>query len=251
MLVDGTVRRSTGPWSPAVHALLDFLERRRFAGSPRVLGLDSQGREVLSYLPGETVGESRPWPAWAHSDAALRQVGDWLRRYHDTVRAFRPPQGAAWRLGTRPWCPGDVIAHNDAAPYNAVWQPHSGTGGRLVGFIDWDFASPQPAVWDLAYTVFSWVPLHARHVVAEEGFTDFAGRPRRLRMLLDAYGWHGTVEEVLEAVAARVAAHIEDVRELAARDPLFARLVDAGVTNYLNQALTELAWDHAELATGR
>jgi hypothetical protein len=31
--------------------------------------------------------------------------------------------------------------------------------------------------WDLALAAFSWVPLHARHFVAAEGFTDFAARP--------------------------------------------------------------------------
>jgi hypothetical protein len=40
-------------------------------------------------------------------------------------------------------------------------------------------------VWDLAFTAFGWVPLHARHVVAAEGFTAFADRPRRLRLSLD------------------------------------------------------------------
>jgi hypothetical protein len=33
----------------------------------------------------------------------------------------------------------------------------------------------------VAFAAFSWVPLHARHVVAAGGFTDFAARPRRPR----------------------------------------------------------------------
>ncbi len=251
MLVDGTVRRATGPWTPAVHALLDYLQRCGFAGAPRALGLDPQGREVLGYLAGETVGHTKPWPGWVYSATALRQAGEWLRRYHNIVLDFRPPAGAAWRTATRPWQPGDVIAHNDAAPYNAVWQPDLGAGGRLAGFIDWDFASPQPPLWDLAYMVFSWVPLHARHVVAGEGFTDFATRPQRLRSLLDAYGWNGTLDEVLDAVTARISAHIDDVRQLAVHDPVFAQLLDSGATDDLDQALTELATDRAELITAR
>ena len=63
VLAGGTVRRPAGPWTPAVHALLRHLEARGFAGAPRVLGLDEQGREILTYLPGETVGTARPWPA--------------------------------------------------------------------------------------------------------------------------------------------------------------------------------------------
>jgi len=45
--------------------------------------------------------------------------------------------------------PEMIIGHNDAAPYNAVWQ------GRLVGFIDWDFAGPVTREWDLAWSAFS------------------------------------------------------------------------------------------------
>src|SRR5262245_21022678 len=51
--VGDTVRRNTGPWTPAVHAMLRHLEYVGFTGSPRVLGVDERGREVLSYLEGE------------------------------------------------------------------------------------------------------------------------------------------------------------------------------------------------------
>lgn len=52
--VRDTVRRPTGPWTPAVHALLRHLDGR-IEGVPRVLGYDEHGREALSYLPGEVV----------------------------------------------------------------------------------------------------------------------------------------------------------------------------------------------------
>lgn len=248
VLIDGTVRRPTGPWTPAVHALLRHLEQRGFDGCPRVLGMDDQGREILSFLPGRSIGGMQPWPAWVHSEDALLQVGGWLRRYHHAVREFVPPADARWRIGSHVWRPGDVIGHNDAAPYNAVWRSRLDTHTRLVGFIDWDFASPCPPVWDLAFTAFSWVPLHAREVVVAEGFNDFAARPRRLRLLLDAYGWTGTVSEVLDVVQARIAAHIQDVRALAdAGDPLFLRLIDSGVLNALTRAMRELDQDRPEL----
>jgi hypothetical protein len=247
VLVDGTVRRATGPWTPSVHALLRHLERRGFAGAPRVRGIDDQGREVLTFLPGATVGAARPWPAWVHSEAALTQVGRWLREYHDAVRDFVPASGAVWRSSTRPWQPGDVIGHNDAAPYNAVWNPALDGGAQLLGFIDWDFAAPCPPIWDLAFVAFSWVPLHARDVVRGEGFTDFAGRPRRLRQLLHAYGWTGPLPALLDAVTARISAHLDDLRTLATTDPLFERLLDDGAGDALTRALDELAADRDEL----
>ena len=37
--VGDTVRRTTGPWTPAVHALLRHLEARGFDAAPRVLGV--------------------------------------------------------------------------------------------------------------------------------------------------------------------------------------------------------------------
>src|SRR5258707_6979330 len=51
--IGGTVHRRAGPWTPAVHDLLRHLERLGFRGAPRPLGIDANGREVLTYIPGE------------------------------------------------------------------------------------------------------------------------------------------------------------------------------------------------------
>jgi hypothetical protein len=233
--VGDTVRRAAGPWTSAVHALLAHLAGKGFAGSPRPLGIDGQGREVLTFLPGETVGSARPWPGWVYAEDTLVQVAGWLRGLHRAVVDFVPPAGAAWRMGGQ-WAPGMIIGHNDAAPYNAVWRD-----GGLAGFFDWDMAGPVPADWDVAFAAFSWVPLHARHVVAREGFTDFEGRPRRLRLFLAEYGWAGPVSAFLDEVAARIQAHVTDLRALAASDPLFARIVAQGGADDLETALAELA----------
>ena len=55
-----TVRRATGPWTPAVHALLRHLETAGFEAAPCVLGVDDDGREVLSFIEGEAVGDDDP-----------------------------------------------------------------------------------------------------------------------------------------------------------------------------------------------
>jgi hypothetical protein len=249
VLVEGTIRRAAGPWTAAVHELLRYLEAQGFAGAPRVLGIDEQGREVLSYLRGETVGERKPWPPWVHSDQALVDVGRWLRRYHEAVADFVPRPDAVWRLTSRPRQPGDIIGHNDAAPYNAVWRPSEKQSagrqhGGLVGFIDWDFAAPCSPLWDLAYTAFSWTPLHARDVVAAEGFTNLPDRPRRLRLLLDAYQYTGSIQGLLIAVRARVADLSNTVVRLANQgDPLFARMRANGVLDSHARALAELDRD--------
>jgi hypothetical protein len=190
-----TVRRPAGPWTPAVHALLAHLAAKGFTGAPRPLGFDEQGREVLTFLEGETVGSSKPWPAWTHADDTLDQVARWMRGYHRAVADFVPPPGAVWREGGA-WSPGLIIGHNDTAPY----------------------------------------------VVAAEGFTDFAARPRRLDRFLRAYGWPETTASFLAVVRARVKAHAAGIRSRAAAgDAVFARLLHQGVADDLDQALAELA----------
>jgi hypothetical protein len=231
--VGDTVRRVAGRWTPSVHALLRHLEAAGFDGAPQALGFDERGREMLSYLPGEVVGAARPWPAWVHSDEALRQVAGWLRDFHTAVADFVPPPDAVWREGGT-WRPGLIVGHNDAAPYNAAWA-----GDRLVGFFDWDFAAPVTREWDLAFTAFAWVPLHARHVVTAEGFTAFEDRPRRLRLFLDTYGWPGPI---IETVRHRVRASAEGIRRTAAAgDPAYQNMVNHGVDAALTTAADELA----------
>jgi Phosphotransferase enzyme family len=230
-----TVRRAAGPWTPAVHALLTHLAAKNFPGAPRPLGFDDQGREVLTFIEGETTGSRKPWPAWTHAEDTLDQVARWLRGYHQAVADFVPPPGAVWREGGT-WSPGLIIGHNDTAPYNAAW--HQGT---LAGFFDWDFAGPATPAWDLAFAAFSWVPLHARHVVAAEGFTDFAARPDRLQRFLREYGWTATEAEFLEVVRARVQAHADGIRaNAAAGNEVFMRLLSQGVADDLDRALAEL-----------
>jgi hypothetical protein len=48
--VGDTVRRNAGPWTPAVHSLLRHLQSKGFDGAPLPLGIDDQGREILTFL---------------------------------------------------------------------------------------------------------------------------------------------------------------------------------------------------------
>ena len=129
--VGDEVRRPAQPWTATVHSVLRHLEDAGFDGAPRARGFDDQGRERLTFLPGQTLGETWPWPDWLRSDDALRQVGAWLRRLHDATVAFRPAADAVWFTG-RAWQPGLVIAHLDASPWNAVWA--GGAAGRRRRF---------------------------------------------------------------------------------------------------------------------
>jgi aminoglycoside phosphotransferase len=216
--IGNTVHRPVRRSTTTVHAVLRHLEQAGFTGAPRVLGFDDAGREVLTYLEGETAGEA-PWPAWVSSDEALTQVGSWLRRLHDATVGFVPPEDALWFSG-RPWRPGLVIGHHDAAPYNAVWQR-----GRLVGFVDWDIAGPSSREFDLAYSALMWVPLLAPGSAWPITSRPVEERYRRLHLLLDAYGYDDDRSALRQAVPARARRNAEVTRQLAdGGDPVFQAL---------------------------
>jgi len=221
----GAVHRAAQPWTTTVHAVLRHLESSGFTGAPRVLGFDDQGREMLSYLDGETVGEQRPWPAWIRSESALRQVGRWLRRLHDTTASFVPPADAVWYVG-QTWRPELVIGHHDAAPFNAVWR-----GDDLAGFIDWDTAGPASREMDLAYTALSWVPLLPLDAAEELGYPASDDRARRLHLLLDAYGYHGNRAALGPTITTRARVNAEMIRRTAADgDPTYTALLPVAET---------------------
>ena len=62
--VGDEVRRPAQPWTATVQSVLRHLEDVGFDGAPRARGFDDQGRERLTFLPGQTLGETTPWPDW-------------------------------------------------------------------------------------------------------------------------------------------------------------------------------------------
>ena len=181
------VRNLSVAWSGApqvrgtasVHLLLlAHMAAVGFTGAPRPLGLDDRGRDRLTFSKARRSDSARSWPAWTHFDEALAGAAGWLRQYRHAVNDFVPPAVVAWHQG-RARNPGLIVAHNDAAPYNAVW----GTSG-LLGFVDWDMDGPMTREADVAWMVCSWVPVHARAVVTAEGFTAFSARRTSLQTFL-------------------------------------------------------------------
>jgi Phosphotransferase enzyme family len=202
--IGDVVHKPASPWTPTVHALLRHLENAGIDGIPRALGFDEQGRQMLTYLPGEVIGDRVAWPAWVYADSTLVQVGQWIRRIHDTTAAFTPPTGERWFTG-QTMQPGWIVGHQDATPYNAVMD-----GDRLVGFFDWDIASPSPREFDLAFSALLWVPL-----TAPEGSHDVADRSRRLHLLLDAYRYDGDRRAFAVAIVQRARRQASVIRDMA------------------------------------
>ncbi len=129
-----------------------------FDGAPRVLGVDAEGREVLSYVPGEAV--IAPAPAWGLTDAALGSVGGAAAPLPRRRGRFRPvavrwPHRCRRRTTRRD-------AHNDPNLDNVVFRD-----GRAVALIDFDLAAPGAPVWDVAATARLWAPLRRPADVAD------------------------------------------------------------------------------------
>ncbi len=190
--VGDTVRRPARPTGAATHALLRHLDRVGFDGAPRFLGIDADGREVLSYVEGQAI--TPPYPAWALTDAALASVAGLLRRYHAAVAGFDPaPYG--WPESPPAPFGGGLVLHNDPNLDNVVFRQ-----GRAVALIDFDLASPGPRVWDVAAAVRLWAPLRQDADVPDARRGQAL---RRFRLFADAYGLTGDERAVLvDAVIA-------------------------------------------------
>ncbi|MFG3285590.1 phosphotransferase enzyme family protein [Streptomyces sp. NPDC048111] len=172
--VGDTVRRPAGPWTPAVHALLAHLHEAGFDAAPRPLGMDDQGREVLTFMPGDVV-----WPDRFSLMEPVRQlahVARLIRDFHDAVQDFTPPPEAQWQT-LIPAEGIDIIAHNDLAPWNLVVADEA-----RWAFIDWDTAGPGSRLWDVAYAIHGFIPL------SPDPDWQSPDAANRLRIFADAYG---------------------------------------------------------------
>lgn len=175
--IGDTVRRATGPWSPAVHALLRHLESVGFDGAPRVLGIDDEGREVLTYIHGIEGRQAR-----RYDDDTLVTIAHRVRELHDAVATFEPPPDSRWRRPERTG-PDQIVGHNDLAPYNTIFDH----GGK-PHFIDWDLAGPTPRAWDLAHAAWKFVPLFPDDACTAMGYP-IRPRGERFRIFCGAYGY--------------------------------------------------------------
>ncbi len=210
--VGDTVRRRAGAWTPAVHALLRHLEAVGFEGSPRVIGIDERGREMLAYIEGDgPQGWPDPMPEYVWCDENLIAAATLLRRYHDAQAAFTPPVPAVWRW---PSNAGEVICHNDVAPFNAVFR-----NGELFAMVDFDSAGPGRRLWDLAMGIWRWVPVY------RDSDPTMRDRAARVRLFCDAYGLGPERRDVIDALLERQKAGREFARGQVARgDPGFTKI---------------------------
>lgn len=207
-----TVRRPTGPWTPAVHELLTYLHDNGLRGIPELQGSDDEGREILEYVEGRGV----PIDQEVVLDNVLVEAVTWLRDFHDLVDGFRPAGARHWRAaGEVELADDEIICHHDPGAYNWIIQ-----SGHFVAMIDWDMAGPGQPIDDLAFLAWTGIPLY-REIPVE----DVA---RRLDLLVDAYGEWGPMT-VLDAVARRMSTASDRIETGQARgDQGFLNLAKVG-----------------------
>ncbi|MET7279392.1 phosphotransferase [Kribbella sp. NPDC005582] len=148
--ISNTVRR---PASPGTPGLLRQLEARGFAGAPRYLGQDDQGREILSYLDGWVPDRFQRW-----QNAQVAAFGVLLRAFHEATRT----------------APNRVICHHDPGPNNTVFRDD-----LPVALIDFDTAEPGSPLEDLGYAAWTWC------IAAK--YDDPDRQAAQVRVLADAY----------------------------------------------------------------
>ncbi len=206
--VGDTVRRNSNFWTPTIHALLRHLENAGFPAAPKVLGIDAKGREILSFIAGDTPEHPRkPWNF--RSRPTLVEVARMIRRFHDATLSFVPPTDAQWRGLVGGPDAGEVICHNDLGPFNVVFR-----NGQASAIIDWDNAAPGPRMWDVACALWRFAPLWGPDAWwggAWEGNgwkLSLSAKARRMELFRDAYGAELIPDwpEVLNLIEARMRA---------------------------------------------
>jgi hypothetical protein len=181
--VGDTVRRPPGERAELVQDVLLYLEKTGFDGAPRFLGIDSAGRQALTYVEGEVAG--RPRPPWIADEERMVSVARLLRAYDDAVEGFGVPEylPAPIEPPGLPELddPPELVGHQDVTPENVVFRD-----GRAYALIDFDLARPVSRAREFVNLMLWWAPLGDEADLDPE----FRGvdRPRRCRLLADAYG---------------------------------------------------------------
>ena len=179
--VGDTVHRPIEWWTPAVHELLNYLERSGFKYSPRVLGFDDKGREILSFIKGESGKEG--WKKIV-TDNGLRKYAKLLREYHDAVADFRPSGDSEWAYSKGGVKDGEIIYHGDFGIWNIVWEDDV-----PVGIVDWDMALPAKPRYDFLYALEYSAPFRDdKTTIEHHHFSEVPDRKQRIEVFAEAYG---------------------------------------------------------------
>ena len=169
-------------------SVLSYLEFTGYPHAPRHLGVDDQGRDMLTFIPGQTTDHPSQRSAGAYAIG-----GRMLRALHDAT--------AGHELAGDSEC----VIHGDPGPFNTIFQ-----AGRPVAFIDWDSCRPGARLDDLGYLAWTWC-------IQSLGRVPVAEQARHLRELRDGYG--DVEPDVLVRSILRRQSEVVETERTHLRDP--------------------------------
>ncbi len=194
------VLRPRPPHGASIRRFLLALRAAGFYGASLPVSTEPDGRERLEFIDGDV--PLPPYPEWAQSDSALASVAALLSRLHEASRSFDRTGSSFSAELSDPAGDGPVICHNDICLENVVFR-----SGQAIALLDFDYAAPGRAVYDLARFAVLCVPVNFEQSEARLGW-----RPRtavakaaRVRLIADSYGLGAADRaELLAALAERI-----------------------------------------------
>jgi aminoglycoside phosphotransferase (APT) family kinase protein len=166
-----TVRRPRGRRSVFASEVLRALNAAGFSWVPRYLGIDAEGRDTFSYIPGVTTDHLSQ-----RDERSYAAFGGILRELHEFSR------GTALASG------GECLVHGDPGPFNVIMAE-----GMPVALIDWDSVHPGDPMEDIGYAGWTWC-------IQAVGNVPVVDQARRLRLLADGYHPELPGDVLIEAV---------------------------------------------------
>lgn len=229
------VRRDIKPNSNQTHELLKHLESKNFKFAPKFLGIDEKNRERLSFIKGES--GNYPLKKYMWSNQVLIEIAQMLRGYHDAVSDF--PLMNEWLPMENTPGNKEVICHNDFAIYNIIFNHE-----KPVGIIDFDVAAPGPRLWDVAYTLYTCVPLSRLwhdefgKVVTYDLSKDAELRKQRVQLFLESYDIKELKKDVFDMVILRLEALTKYINKAASEgNSAFQKMIDEGHVDHYQKDL--------------
>lgn len=187
-----------------------------FDGAPLPIEIQSDGRERLEFLEGEV--PQAPYPEWTQLDAVLASATELLRRFHEASRTVGM-LGTSWSGEMADPLGGTIICHNDVYLSNIVFRDRV-----AVGLLDFDFAAPGRALFDVTQFARLCVPVDDDVNARRLGWFE-ADRPARLRLVADAYGLD---EEERGELVSSLTVSMDQAEEFV------RRRVDAGDSGFIS-----------------
>lgn len=244
--IGDTVRRPVRPFTATIHAYLAHLHQAGFSAAPAPLGIDQQGREVLSFVPGDV--PRQPLPPEATGEDVLIALARLIRQLHDAAQGWTPPEDAIW--AALPGTTGiplvdtgaELVSHRDYCPGNVVFR-----NGLPAALIDFDLARPTTRVYDIANALYWWAPL--LHPKDRAPTLIDADIPHRAAVFADAYGMTDQQRHELVPLATRMVHRFHLTTRAAAKaDPVFRRFWEQGTKDRMPRAEAWLAREGTAIA---